>query len=334
MSAEASASAPPEPGAGGRHAALHAWANSVGRHVRLGTVVLVVLTVLAVSALLAVLADVGVDQIGRAFARAEPGLVLASLELTDEAAPAAEHNRHYRRAADRLIALPQVRDAALASPTFGSNRAIGLRVQGFDSLPDLPGGGPYYFAVSPGYAAAMGLDLLDGRPLEETDREGGAPVALLRIEGFADQVRYRTGALRDRLGMEADSLDAGASAELWRGVRDAGPLHGSEVVVRLSARPSLLPQVAEALGPVTLLADWGGGLVWAGTDAARGAALLARARSFVEGHGGHATLWKAPTRMRGEGRVFQPEAAPIAALSAGLRAQFDPKGRLNPGLMA
>ena len=31
---------------------------------------------------------------------------------------------------------------------------------------------------------------------------------------------------------------------------------------------------------------------------------------------------------------FQPEPAPIAALSAGLRAKFDPRGILNPGLMA
>jgi glycolate oxidase FAD binding subunit len=31
--------------------------------------------------------------------------------------------------------------------------------------------------------------------------------------------------------------------------------------------------------------------------------------------------------------VFQPEAAPVAALSAGLRAKFDPRGVLNPGLM-
>jgi glycolate oxidase FAD binding subunit len=38
--------------------------------------------------------------------------------------------------------------------------------------------------------------------------------------------------------------------------------------------------------------------------------------------------------MRGAGAgAFHPEAAPVAALSAGLRAQFDPRGILNPGRM-
>jgi glycolate oxidase FAD binding subunit len=31
--------------------------------------------------------------------------------------------------------------------------------------------------------------------------------------------------------------------------------------------------------------------------------------------------------------VFEPEPAPLARISAGLRAKFDPKGILNPGRM-
>jgi glycolate oxidase FAD binding subunit len=31
--------------------------------------------------------------------------------------------------------------------------------------------------------------------------------------------------------------------------------------------------------------------------------------------------------------VFEPEPAPLAAISAGLRAKFDPAGILNPGRM-
>jgi glycolate oxidase FAD binding subunit len=37
--------------------------------------------------------------------------------------------------------------------------------------------------------------------------------------------------------------------------------------------------------------------------------------------------------MRGEGVVFHPESPAVARLSAGLRAQFDPRGILNAGLM-
>ena len=43
---------------------------------------------------------------------------------------------------------------------------------------------------------------------------------------------------------------------------------------------------------------------------------------------GHATL------MRGDGFArFHPEPAPLAAISAGLRQKFDPRGIFNPGLM-
>jgi glycolate oxidase FAD binding subunit len=56
-----------------------------------------------------------------------------------------------------------------------------------------------------------------------------------------------------------------------------------------------------------------------------GADLRARLGDFA----GHATL------VRGSGAaVFQPEAAPVAALAAGLRARFDPRGLFNAGLMA
>ncbi|MDX5356935.1 MAG: glycolate oxidase subunit GlcE, partial [Rhodobacterales bacterium] len=59
-------------------------------------------------------------------------------------------------------------------------------------------------------------------------------------------------------------------------------------------------------------------LVAPGTD------LRARLGAFQ----GHATL------IRGTGQpVFQPESAQVAALTAGLRAKFDPRGFFNAGLM-
>ena len=161
----------------------------------------------------------------------------------------------------------------------------------------------------------------------------------LRLEGFADQVAYRTRALTDRLGREAQVLGHEASAELWRAVRDVTAFTGDAVVVRVSIRPSRLPALAEAVaahGAPRILADWGGGLAWLALPEAeveQGDALLAAARDFVATHGGHATLWKAPAALRALVPVFQPEPGPVAALSAGLRAQFDPKGFFNPGLM-
>ncbi|MEO1313797.1 MAG: glycolate oxidase subunit GlcE, partial [Pseudomonadota bacterium] len=48
---------------------------------------------------------------------------------------------------------------------------------------------------------------------------------------------------------------------------------------------------------------------------------------------GHATLIRASDGTKTKLGVFEPEAAPLAKITAGLRAQFDPKGILNPGRM-
>jgi len=49
--------------------------------------------------------------------------------------------------------------------------------------------------------------------------------------------------------------------------------------------------------------------------------------------GGHATLVRAADETRRAVAVFEPEPAPLAAISAGLRARFDPHAVLNPGRM-
>jgi glycolate oxidase FAD binding subunit len=77
--------------------------------------------------------------------------------------------------------------------------------------------------------------------------------------------------------------------------------------------------------------DWGGGLLWlaiapqedAGQNIIRGALV----------DGGHATLIRADEAVRERVNVFQPQAKPLAALSARVKEAFDPKGILNPGRM-
>jgi glycolate oxidase FAD binding subunit len=69
--------------------------------------------------------------------------------------------------------------------------------------------------------------------------------------------------------------------------------------------------------------DWGGGLIWLLQPEGRGAAVAAA----VAGKG-HATL------VKGQGgSVFPPEAPEVAALVAGVKAKFDPRGILNRGMM-
>ena len=92
--------------------------------------------------------------------------------------------------------------------------------------------------------------------------------------------------------------------------------------------PSLRPQ---------WLADWAGGLIWlalddaAATDLADGGA--ATIRTALTAHGGHATLIRADAGIRYRVDVFQPQAGPLARLSARVKESFDPKRILNPGRM-
>jgi glycolate oxidase FAD binding subunit len=145
-----------------------------------------------------------------------------------------------------------------------------------------------------------------------------------------NSITYRTGKLSSLLAGfgGVTVVDGAESAAQWRDVRNVAPFHGiAGDVWRISLKPSDAPELAARIGGQTLL-DWGGGLIWAlqpaGTD------LRARLGQFA----GHATLIRAAEATRATLQVFQPEPAPLAALTAGLRAKFDPRGILNPGLMA
>lgn len=168
--------------------------------------------------------------------------------------------------------------------------------------------------------------------------QAGGPVTALRLEGFPDPVAERAAKLRARLAEHgrADLMDAGDSAALWAAVRDATPFHGGAGPLwRVSVAPSDGPAAAArimAAADADILFDWGGGLLWVSlADAADGGA--AAVRGALDGIGGHATLVRAPDAVRAAVPVFEPPAAPVAALSARLKAAFDPHGILNPGRM-
>ncbi len=137
----------------------------------------------------------------------------------------------------------------------------------------------------------------------------------IRIEGMEGSVAYRAGELSRVLAPfgPAARLDPLASAALWRSVRDAEAMAGDGDVWRLSVRASRAPGVVERAGAAASLLDWGGGLLWLRVP--EGADLRARLGDFP----GHAT------RLRG-GFDAAPEAGPVAALTGGMRAKFDPRG--------
>jgi len=154
----------------------------------------------------------------------------------------------------------------------------------------------------------------------------GHPVTMIRMEGFKASVAYRAEQLRvllADLGEGVIETDPARVSAGWKWVRDVEAFDGHEGNVwRISVKPSDAPQVVAGLGANAVLLDWGGGLIWALMP--QGADMRAKMRDVR----GHATLVRGTDFSR-----FQPEVGPLASISAGLRAQFDPRGILNAGLM-
>ncbi len=161
---------------------------------------------------------------------------------------------------------------------------------------------------------------------------GHGAVTMLRVEGFEKSVAYRCDQLKNTLAEYGEitvEADPDKSANIWTASRDvAGFAKTDGDVWRISVKPTDGATLAAKLNTDKLFMDWGGGLIWAVVP--KGTDLRAR----MNGTQGHATLIRADEATRAKLDVFHPELAPIAKISAGLRAKFDPKGILNPGLMA
>jgi glycolate oxidase FAD binding subunit len=165
---------------------------------------------------------------------------------------------------------------------------------------------------------------------------GGDPATLLRVEGFGPSVAYRLEKLTDLLRNAGpiELVEIERSRSLWRDVRDCIPFAAASErpVWRVSVAPSEAAKLVLALrleAGADAFYDWQGGLVWLRMEADPEAELLRRLiRRFG---GGHATLVRAAPSWRASVPVFEPQAPALAALSARLKEQFDPKGILNPG---
>jgi glycolate oxidase FAD binding subunit len=176
---------------------------------------------------------------------------------------------------------------------------------------------------------------------------GSDGVAAFRLEGSRDGIVARTDELRRTFGANGatEELHTSRSRTFWAEVGSGALLPdaqtGGQLVWRLSLPPAsgmqAAKEVAHAFGGETIV-DWAGGLVWAAQDVA-GALESAldqvnKVRALVESFGGHATVMRAPDRLRVDLPVFHPEAPGVAALSRRVKANFDPLSVLNPGRMA
>ena len=168
---------------------------------------------------------------------------------------------------------------------------------------------------------------------------GTSSMTLLRLEGFAPSVEYRIEKLA-KLFSEHDRqqrLDATSSQDQWRAVRDCTALTSRQerCVWRISCTPSEGYRIVEAIASSTSIEhyyDWQGGLIWIHVEEDNPRADLIRAAVRGSG-GGHATLVRADAATRQSVSVFEPQVAPLAALSRRYRENFDPHGVLNPGRM-
>mgnify|MGYP003624568503 FL=1 len=181
------------------------------------------------------------------------------------------------------------------------------------------------------HAAVAAMCQAMGSPFEVTGAAHDPATALtaLRVEGFEQSVSYRIGQLEKLLaGAGMQVMEADASGAFWGQQRDLTAFEGAGGDVwRVSCKPTDAPQLVAKAGAQAVLYDWAGGLIWLcmapGTDA--------RARL---GHfDGHATIIRADDATKARFGMFQPESAGIARLTAGLRAQFDPRGLFNADLM-
>jgi glycolate oxidase FAD binding subunit len=165
--------------------------------------------------------------------------------------------------------------------------------------------------------------------------QASASVIAIRVEGTSVSVAARCEALRRSLGAfgPVEELHTMRSLKLWREIRDVAALlpDRNAAIWRVSVAPTRGPAVAAAASDADWFCDWGGGLVWLAVPASGDAQASIIRASFAEGH---ATLMRAPDALRLAVPVFEPPSAAVAALNRGVKAQFDPKGILNPGRLS
>lgn len=168
------------------------------------------------------------------------------------------------------------------------------------------------------------------------------PATCIRLEGFGPSVAARAAALEAELapfGGTQGAVDGYFSRDLWRAVRDVEPLAApfERPVWRLSlppmAGPAVVLAIRSAVEGAEYYYDWAGGLVWLAVPPAADAHAGVVRGAVAGAATGHATLVRAEEEVRAAVPVFQPQDPGLAALSARIKASFDPLGILNPGRM-
>lgn len=170
-------------------------------------------------------------------------------------------------------------------------------------------------------------------------RNGQPARTILRLEGFGFSVEYRAKALADLLRVHGhlQAMPDDEATTLWRALSDGALLAEprDRAVWRLSVKPGEAAKAVATIRSsraVEVAYDWAGGLIWLAT-AEEGDAGAGVIRATARAARGYATLLRGSEALRASVAVFEPETAPIAALSRRIKASFDPDAVLNPGKM-
>jgi glycolate oxidase FAD binding subunit len=161
----------------------------------------------------------------------------------------------------------------------------------------------------------------DGMP-DGTSVAHGYGHLLVRVEGTPDALSGRIGRLRELLGAAAVEVGT-AEWERHAALVDGGP---GQAVLRIGAKPALLPAVLATLPAVTITAGLGTGVATVALPA--DAAAVAAAHATVHAAGGTSVLRDRPEGL--DAPAWGPPPSSVGVLRAVKRA-FDPAGRLGPG---
>lgn len=165
-------------------------------------------------------------------------------------------------------------------------------------------------------------------------------ITALRLEGPEISVAKRKEDLIGHFkscGGAFGTIAPANSRKFWHGLRDCAPLSDREADIwRISTPPThgaeLVNAIRRAECDAAVYYDWSGGLIWLATQtSAQAAADIIR--GALRSIGGHATLIRSAAANRASVDVFQPQPAPLAALTARVKNSFDPEHILNPGRM-
>jgi glycolate oxidase FAD binding subunit len=155
--------------------------------------------------------------------------------------------------------------------------------------------------------------------------EVGAGAALIRFEAAQMPLAEKLAAAKLLLGGGEETQEGDA---IFAAIGEGAIFNASELDVwRVSLPPSRAASVAGAMASSLWLGDWAGGLLWIGAKGDE----AARIRAVAAEAGGHAMLLRAPAARRAALGVFPPQPPALAALTASVRAAFDPLSLFNPG---